>query len=124
MKELMKLAKLSSAVCVALMTFIAPLPKKAYAQTCYAEPYSKNRDFIQVSIDTHGLETNALLSDVSVEVSYRAGSNEARKGWPFTDNNIPSLRADQVYRRYFALNEGPDIEILGGHMSYVKGVGG
>jgi len=91
MRKTMKPTKLSFAGCLALtMTLVGLLPKQAHAQTCYAEPYSKNRNFIQVSIDTHGMETNALLSDVSVEVSYRAGSNEAKKRWQFTDSSIGS----------------------------------
>jgi hypothetical protein len=124
MRKMTTLAKLSSASYLGLIALIATIPGKIHAQACYVELYAKNTDYVQVSVDTRGIETNVRLSSVSVEVSYRVGSNEAKKTLPFTDDTIRALHADKVYRRYFALNEGPDVKILGGKLFYHPGVGG
>jgi hypothetical protein len=100
------------------------VPPGLKAQECYVEIYSVNPDYVQVSVDTHGIENNVLLSDVNVKVSYRVDAREASKTWAFTNGELPSLRANKVYRRYLALNEGPAVEITGGGLDYVEGEGG
>jgi len=122
MKSTQLLLRLRSASGIGLFIFVLTALKVGHAQTCYAEPYSNNGNYVQVTIDTRGMETNALLSGVVVEVTYRVGTRDGKKSWPFTANN--GLRANHVYRNYFALNEGPDVEIMGGTLSYSSGPAG
>jgi hypothetical protein len=110
--------------CLTVAIVMIAIPSELKAQQCYAELYSENPDYVTISVDTRGLENNVLLSRVRVTVSYRVGEREANKTWFFTGTELPSLKANKVYRRYLALNEGPAVEIIGGGLDYTEGPGG
>jgi hypothetical protein len=69
----------------------------------YAELYSHNPNYVDVVIDTHPMESNVLLRDVTVSIEFYDNSGRLLgvERFAFTDAQTGPLESGSRYRRFF-----------------------
>jgi hypothetical protein len=109
--------------CSAICALILTVPEFARAQDCYTRIDGNNPDYLEVTVDTHGIGSNVFLENVSFDVTLRIKGTDKKATFDFTDNDHRSLWAGRVYQRYvppFPSGIGLQVEIVGGKCEYSK----
>ena len=98
----------------------------ADAQQWHAELFSKNHDFVEVSVDTRGVPSNSRLEDVTFQVTFYDVQHHSldRRTYRFTDSKLASLKPNVVHRRYFQHGYRSAASVTGEYMEYTTVVGG
>ena len=79
-----------------------------------------------MTVDTHGIESNAYLEKVQLDITFRVGETDKKTSYDFTGDDLRSLGSKQVYRRYLhlPLGIGSPVEIVAGKFDYEKVLSG
>jgi hypothetical protein len=111
---------------IALLLLVTALPAYARAQECFTRLYAENQDYVEATVDTHGIESNVYLMDVQIEVTFNFSGKQQTSKWDFTDRETRYLNGDEVYRRYFRVpeNMGSAPRIVAGSFTFLKQVKG
>jgi len=109
-----------SAICALVLT----VPEFGRAQDCFTRIDGNNPDYLEVTVDTHGIGSNVILENVSFDVTFRVRGTDKKTSYDFTDDDHRSLWAGQVYRRYvsvpFPSGIGLQVQIVAGNFEYSK----
>src|SRR5882762_5058174 len=109
-----------SAICALVLT----VPNFARAEGCFVRIYGNNPDYLEVTVDTHGVGPIVVLANVSFDVTFLLRRTDTKTSYDFTDDDHRFLEAGQVYRRYVPLpypsGIGLQIEIVAGNCEYSK----
>jgi hypothetical protein len=108
----------------AISALVLTVPDFARAAGCFVRVYGNNPDYLEVTVDTHGMGPIAVLANVSFDVTFLLRRTDTKTSYDFTDDSHRFLEAGQVYRRYVPLpypsGIGLQIEIVAGNCEYSK----
>jgi hypothetical protein len=107
-------------VCALLVT----LTEFAKAQDCFIRLYGNNNvNYLEVTVDTRGLEPNEILENVSFEITLNVKGTDQKASFDFTDDEHRFLKGGLVYQRYvapFPSGIGLQTWIVAGDCEYSK----
>jgi len=108
------------AVCALVLT----VPEFARPQDGYTRVYGNNPDYLEVTVDTHGIGSNIVLENVSFDITFRVKGTDKKTSYDFTDGDHRFLLPGQVYQRYIAFpfpsGMGLQVQIDAGTVQYSK----
>jgi hypothetical protein len=112
--------------CSAICALVLTVPEFARAQDCFTRIDVNNPDYLEVTVDTHGIGSNVFLENVSFDITFRVRGTDKKTSYDFTGDDLRSLAAEQVYRRYLHLPSGIglQVQIVAGNFEYSKVVSG
>ena len=94
---------------ISLCTIILPQISLAEDQLVWnARIYSKNKNYIEVTVDCHNFSPLAEIKDISIPLNFLDRHKQiiGQKNFSFLDSKLPFLLGGKVYKRYF-LNPYP-----------------
>ena len=71
----------------AISALVLTVPNFAGAGGCFVRVYGNNPDYLEVTVDTHGVGPIVVLANVSFDVTFLLRRTDTKTSYDFTDDD-------------------------------------